>query len=320
MQDSEQLSEKFAKLRAPFDVELVLWRAGARTKDKKRGQALPYINARLIQDRLDEVMGPENWRNEFAAAPMGGGLMCVLSLRIGEEWVSKADVAQQDEVSENSRDPDQAREIAIKGAASDAFKRAAVQWGVGRYLYSFEAPWVELENERYIKRDETPKLRKLLRDHARGESTRERPEHEREERRAGLERGAQSTERHASTGHARRSASPAESAASASDAKGEQPSSADTGGSSSQGAAVDARRNRPSFGTDEQWKSITPRQRMVVKSIFDRVRHGAPLDTVETFLTDGEGKSFPEWLNTGLLDGVRKKIKQSKEQAGQSVH
>ncbi len=309
MQDSEQLSEKFAKLRAPFDVELVLWRAGARTKDKKRGQALPYINARLIQDRLDEVMGPENWRNEFAAAPMGGGLMCVLSLRIGEEWVSKADVAQQDEVSENSRDPDQAREIAIKGAASDAFKRAAVQWGVGRYLYSFEAPWVELENERYIKRDETPKLRKLLRDHARGESPRERPEHEREEGRGGLERDAQSTERRASTGHARRSASPAAST-----------SGADTGAHDVQGAAVEARKNRPSFGTDEQWKSITPRQRMVVKSIFDRVRHGAPLDTVETFLTDGEGKSFPEWLNTGLLDGVRKKIKQSKEQAGQSVH
>ena len=317
MQDSEQLSEKFAKLRAPFDVEFVLWRAGARTKDKKRGQALPYINARLIQDRLDEVMGPENWRNEFAAAPMGGGLMCVLSLRIGEEWVSKADVAQQDEVSENSRDPDQAREIAIKGAASDAFKRAAVQWGVGRYLYSFEAPWVTLDQERYIKRDEMPKLRKLLRDHARGEPPPERSEHEREDSRGNRERGAQHAERSASTGRAGRSAPPAESAASAGDAAGEQPSSTETGVSSSQGAEAQARKNRPSFGTAEQWKSITPRQRMVVKSIFDRVRHGAPLDTVETFLTDGEGKSFPEWLNSGLLEGVRKKIK---EQAGQSVH
>lgn len=319
MQESEQLSEKFARLRAPFDVELVKWRVGARMRDNKdRGQAMPYLNARLVQDRLDEVMGPENWRNELTAAPMGGGLMCALSLRIGGEWVSKADVAQQDEVSDNARDPEKDREIAVKGAASDAFKRAAVQWGIGRYLYSFEAPWVNLEQEKYIKRDEMPKLRKLLRDHARGESRTERSEHEREDGRGGRERGALSTEGRASTaGRAGRSAPAAESAASASDAAGERPNSADTGASSSQGAEAQARKSRPSFGTDEQWKSITPRQRMVVKSIFDRVRHGAPLDTVETFLTDGEGKSFPEWLNTGLLEGVRKKIK---EQAGQSVH
>ncbi|EQD39671.1 Rad52/22 double-strand break repair protein, partial [mine drainage metagenome] len=163
--DSEALSEKFAKMRAPYPVELVRWRVGARMKsNKNRGQAMPYLNARLVQDRLDEVMGAENWRTEFVSAPCGGGVMCVLSLRIGDEWVGKADVAQQDEVSEDARDPEKDREIAIKGAASDAFKRAAVQWGIGRYLYSFEAPWVNLEYEKYIARDEMPKLRKLLRD------------------------------------------------------------------------------------------------------------------------------------------------------------
>ena len=319
MQDSEQLSEKFAKLRAPFDVELVKWRVGSRMRENKnRGQAMPYLNARLVQDRLDEVMGPENWRNEFAAAPMGGGLMCVLSLRISGEWVSKADVAQQDEVSGNASNPEKDREIAVKGAASDAFKRAAVQWGIGRYLYSFEAPWVNLEQEKYIKRDEMPKLRKLLRDHARGESATERSEHEHEEGRGGREHRVPPTERRTPTAPPpRRSAQTAESAGSASDTGGEPPSSADTGASSSQGAEGQVRKNRPSFGTDEQWKSITPRQRMVVKSIFDRVRHGGPLGTVETFLTDGEGKSFPQWLNSGLLEGVRKKIQ---ERSGQSVH
>jgi hypothetical protein len=44
----------------------------------------------------------------------------------------------------------------IKGAYSDAFKRAAVHWGVGRYLYSHEALWVELKDGKYFK--ETPKL------------------------------------------------------------------------------------------------------------------------------------------------------------------
>lgn len=318
MQESEQLSEKFAQLRAPFDVEVVLWRVGARTRDKKRGQALPYINARLVQDRLDEVMGPENWRNEFTAAPMGGGMMCVLSLRIGGEWVSKADVAQQDEVSDNASNPEKDREIAVKGAASDAFKRAAVQWGIGRYLYSFEAPWADLDQEKYIKRDQLPKLRKLLRAHSRGESVTGSSEHESEEGHGGRERGSQPTERRAATGSSSgRSSPPPESAPSATDARQAEPSSAETGGASSPAAGAQAGKNRPSFGTDEEWRSITPRQRMVVKSIFDRVRHGAPLDTIETYLTAGEGKDFPKWLNTGLLTGVRKKMQ---ERAGQSVH
>ena len=48
-------------------------------------------------------------------------------------WVAKADGAG-----------DTAHE-AEKGGISDAFKRAAVQWGVGRYLYRLESPWVAIE-------------------------------------------------------------------------------------------------------------------------------------------------------------------------------
>ena len=317
MQDSEPLSEKFARLRAPFDVEIVRWRVGTRTKDKSRGQAMPYLNARLVQDRLDEVMGPENWRNEFTAAPMGGGLMCVLSLRIGDEWVSKADVAQQDDVSDDAQNPEKDREIAVKGAASDAFKRAAVQWGIGRYLYSFEAPWVNLDQGKYLPRDEMPKLRKLLRDFARNAGSETRSEDERRADRSGRGRDERSAERRApATNTARREAAPAERAES-SGATEAAASDGETASSAAQGAEPPAGKKRPGFGTEEQWESITPRQRMVVKSISERVRHGAPLDAIETYLTDGEGKSFPEWLNTGLLEGVRKKMR---ERAAQSVH
>jgi len=304
--ESETLSNKFNRLRAPFAVDLIQWRVGARMKtNKNRGQALPYINARLVQDRLDEVMGPENWRNEFAAAPMGGGLMCVLSLRIDGDWVSKADIAQQDEVSSESNNPDQAREIAIKGAASDAFKRAAVQWGIGRYLYSFEAPWVNLEHERYIARDEMPKLRKLLRNAF-------PDEHGADEARAAGDSGRASPEvsEHATDG--------GESGATMSaEPRSKGAPGAQAGMRESKASVVGEKKARPSFGTDEQWASITARQRLIVKSISDRVRHNAPLGDIETFLTHGEGAKYPDWLREGLLGGVRKKIKEQAAQAGQ---
>ena len=292
MQKSEELSEMFARLRAPFDVELIRWRVGARMRsNRNRGQALPYVTARLVQDRLDEVMGPANWRNEFAAAPAGGGVMCILSLRVGGEWISKADIAQQDEVRDDAHDPDKDREIAVKGAPSDALKRAAVQWGIGRYLYSFDAPWVNLEQEKFIARDELPKLRQLLRhafEGAPGSRERGRPgkaEHGTEDasaRASGVSHEAQAPQQ---PDHgARNDAPPAKTSA------------------------------RPSFGTDEQWKSITPRQKLIVKSISERVRHNAPLADIETFLTHGEGKDYPAWLRDGLLAGVRAKIKERAEQ------
>ena len=302
---SDAHSETFARLRAPFDVDLVQWRVGARMKsNKSRGQALPYLNARLVQDRLDEVIGPENWRNEFTAAPMGDGLMCVLSLKIGEEWVGKADVAQQDEVADDARDPEKAREIAVKGAASDAFKRAAVLWGIGRYLYSFEAPWVNLEREAYVARDEMPRLKKLLRDAFGGAQRADRRNEERSERQGGA------TERGDSRAPAKES--------NAGEGAGGAPTETHREASAPGAAADRAKKSRPSFGTDEQWKSLTARQWLIVKSISDRVRHHAPLGDIETFLTHGEGARYPEWLRIGLLEGVRAKIKEQADQAVQT--
>ena len=301
MQESEELSEMFARLRAPFDVELIRWRVGSRMRsNRNRGQALPYLTARLVQDRLDEVMGPENWRNEFTAAPAGGGVMCILSLRVGGEWISKADIAQQDEVKDDAHDPDKDREIAVKGAPSDALKRAAVQWGIGRYLYSFEAPWVNLEQEKFIARDELPKLRQLLRHAFEGaDRTRARG------RSGKAERGAE-----AASAQASKEREPAQEPQ---DTRHPEPEH----GAQAQTAHTASAKARPSFGTDEQWKSITPRQKLIVKSISERVRHNAPLGDIETFLTHGEGKDYPAWLRDGLLAGVRAKIKERAEQPAQ---
>lgn len=119
------------KLGAPFSPERVHWRVGSLSGDKTRGLALAYIDARDVQDRLDEVVGPERWRNRYEFH--GDRIICELELRCEEEWVYKSDGAGTTDIEGE------------KGGLSDAFKRAAVHWGIGRYLYRLESPWVDVE-------------------------------------------------------------------------------------------------------------------------------------------------------------------------------
>jgi hypothetical protein len=124
-------------LAAPFPPEDVEWKPGAVTRDKTRGLAMAYISSRAVQDRLDEVCGPGGWRNEFRAAPEGG-VLCGISVRVRREdgqaeWITKWDGAENTDVE------------AVKGGLSGAMKRAAVQWGIGRYLYRLPQQWVRLD-------------------------------------------------------------------------------------------------------------------------------------------------------------------------------
>lgn len=86
------------------------------------GKMLSYVDARQVQSRLDEVVGTENWQTHFSE--VCGNYCCTLSLKIDGEWVAKSDGA-----GETSIEGD-------KGGFSDAFKRAAVSFGIARYLYS----------------------------------------------------------------------------------------------------------------------------------------------------------------------------------------
>jgi hypothetical protein len=122
----------FTELSRPFDQSDIEWRAGATNQDKTRALALAYITSRAVMDRLDEVVGPENWRDEYQPGP-DGGLICGLSLRLDEEWITKWDGAENTLIEE------------VKGGLSGAYKRAAVKWGIGRYLYKLERVWVPCE-------------------------------------------------------------------------------------------------------------------------------------------------------------------------------
>lgn len=143
-------------LQAPFKAEDIEWRIqqSGLKNGKPWAQALAYVQARAIQQRLDDVISPAKWRNEFSKAPEGG-ILCGISIKVGDEWVTKWDGASNTEIE------------AVKGGLSGATKRAAVQWGIGRYLYKLETTFVEVTDARgqhYIaikenKNDQQPKYR-----------------------------------------------------------------------------------------------------------------------------------------------------------------
>lgn len=127
------MSDIFAALKAEFPRQAISWRAQSVTKDGTKAMALAYIDARDVMNRLDEVCGPSGWQDRYEFH--GARTVCYLSVRdqMGD-WITKADGAGDTDVE------------AEKGGISDAFKRAAVKWGIGRYLYDLDAPWVACES------------------------------------------------------------------------------------------------------------------------------------------------------------------------------
>ena len=115
----------FSKLKDPFDARDIEWRLQScgEKNGKVWGICLAYVTNRAIQNRLDDVCGPENWKNEFKEGP-DGGILCGISIKCGDEWVTKWDGAENTAIE------------AVKGGLSNSMKRAAsTGWGIGRYLY-----------------------------------------------------------------------------------------------------------------------------------------------------------------------------------------
>ena len=118
----------YKRLSEPFDEEDLEWRCGATNADKTKCLALVYVTNRAIMNRLDEVVGFDNWQTSFRRHG-DKGVICTLSIKLGGDWVHKEDGAEDSDIE------------SVKGGISDSMKRAAVQWGIGRYLYNAEASW-----------------------------------------------------------------------------------------------------------------------------------------------------------------------------------
>lgn len=132
-------------LQAYFDPEDIEWRPIAVSKRTGKAMAASYVTNRAIMDRLDAACGPGNWKNTFQPGP-DGGVLCGISIRLDGEWVTKWDGAENTEIH------------AVKGGLSSSMRRAAVQWGIGRYLYKFPAIWVPVnEHGRFTEEPQIPR-------------------------------------------------------------------------------------------------------------------------------------------------------------------
>ncbi|MCF7794260.1 MAG: hypothetical protein K9N09_10320 [Candidatus Cloacimonetes bacterium] len=118
------------KLKARFPAEDIEYRVVRVSKDSRRALILPYITSRAVMDRLDEVIGCANWSDEYEV--LETGVTCKLSLQLEDRIISKEDAAPFTNIE------------ALKGAFSDALKRAAVKFGIGRYLYKQPDSYVDI--------------------------------------------------------------------------------------------------------------------------------------------------------------------------------
>ena len=100
---------------------------------------LLYKNARVDMKILDELFTPMGWKRTHKL--IGDRLYCCVEVYNPEtkEWVCKEDVG----VESNTE--------AEKGQASDSFKRACVNWGIGRELYTAPKISIELNENEYTK-------------------------------------------------------------------------------------------------------------------------------------------------------------------------
>ena len=116
-------------------AEEIECRVGA-VKDGEGCSLLMYKNARVDMTLLDEVVGPENWKRSHEL--INGSLFCTVAVRSDKgEWVTKQDVGTESYTEKE------------KGQASDAFKRACVNWGIGRELYTCPFVWINLKEDEW---------------------------------------------------------------------------------------------------------------------------------------------------------------------------
>lgn len=133
-------------LKNPFEPRFVKYRVGATSKDKTKGIAVFYIDSREVQKRLDDICGIDGWQTKFL--PTDKGVVCELSIRMPDgTWITKSDGGVYTE-----------KITPFKGGCSDALKRAAVQFGIGRYLYYIPNQWYPIDKyKQFSVQPELPK-------------------------------------------------------------------------------------------------------------------------------------------------------------------
>jgi hypothetical protein len=131
----------WARIAAPVAPETISWRQDGRSvlRDGKYvARFVAYIEANTVRERLDDVV-PGEWDLTLELLPPVTGLdessdpaVCSFKARLQILGVIREDVG-------TGKD--------YKQAATDAFKRAAVRFGIGHELYAYEQNWVEVDGD-----------------------------------------------------------------------------------------------------------------------------------------------------------------------------
>jgi hypothetical protein len=158
---------KWDDLRAPFDPAEVDFRIQSTYERNGKTQAVvvAYVDARAVQDRLDKVVGPANWSFDWTPLIQTNTAITAAKGTLTICGVSKSDVG------------DAGQTEPTKASVSDCFKRAAVQWGIARYIYALPVMFATLEkrgNSWILPDAEERRLRAQLG----GGQTRQQPERE----------------------------------------------------------------------------------------------------------------------------------------------
>ena len=122
-------------------------------KGKVIAGLLLYKDARVDMRILDKVYGQTGWQREHDL--IDGNLFCTISIWDDDkkQWIRKQDVGTESNTEKE------------KGQASDAFKRAAFNVGIGRELYTAPRISVELSEDEYTTENGKPKMKSYIRFH-----------------------------------------------------------------------------------------------------------------------------------------------------------
>lgn len=121
-------------LAAPLSIDQIDFRVQS-INNGGYATILAYKDARVDQQRLDDVVGPLGWKREH----LNGNHNCIVSIWCDQkkQWVSKEDTGTQSKTEKE------------KGLASDSFKRACFNWGIGRELYDYPFISVQLRQDEW---------------------------------------------------------------------------------------------------------------------------------------------------------------------------
>lgn len=158
------MNEKLKLFTKPLTPDEIEWKIQSKTKGASvKTIVVPYIDNRAVMNRLDSVFGSMEWKSSFEPKNYEVttktrdsithekriAMVCTLSIKTESgEWVSKQDGADGTDIE------------TFKGGISDAMKRCATQWGLGRELYDYPRVFVE-GDIKFLDKDVLAQLRSI---------------------------------------------------------------------------------------------------------------------------------------------------------------